>query len=121
VELPNTLGMALFADNGVMASKPYCSSGKYIDRMSDYCKGCRYNVKETETDNACPFNYLYWDFLNRHRERFSHNPRMAMILKNLDRFGDEKIHAIQEQAAAFRDRVQATGGDALKSPQESLL
>ena len=121
VELPNTLGMALFADNGVMASKPYCSSGKYIDRMSDYCKGCRYNVKETETDNACPFNYLYWDFLNRHRERFSHNPRMAMILKNLGRFGDEKIQAIQERAAAFRDRVQATGGDALKSPQESLL
>ena len=91
VELPNTLGMALFADGGVMASKPYCSSGKYIDRMSDYCKGCRYNVKDTETENACPFNYLYWDFLNRHRDRFGTNPRMAMILRNLDRFSEEKM------------------------------
>jgi len=121
VELPNTLGMALFADDGVMASKPYCSSGKYIDRMSDYCKGCRYNVKETETENSCPFNYLYWDFLNRHRDRFSRNPRMAMILKNLDRFGDEKVRTIQTLASDFRARVQTCGGDALQSPQEQLL
>ena len=121
VELPNTLGMALFADNGVMASKPYCASGKYIDRMSDYCKGCRYNVKETETENACPFNYLYWDFLNRHRDRFSNNPRMAMILRNLDRFGDDKLQAIQTRAATLRDRIQADGGDAAKPSQEQLL
>ena len=121
VELPNTLGMALFADNGVMASKPYCASGKYIDRMSDYCKDCRYNVKETETENACPFNYLYWDFLNRHRDRFSNNPRMAMILRNLDRFGDDKLQAIRTRAASLRDRVQADGGDAAKPSQEQLL
>ncbi len=120
VELPNTLGMALFADNGIMASKPYCSSGKYIDRMSDYCKGCRYNVKETETDNACPFNYLYWDFLCRHRDRFTKNPRMTIILRNIDRFGDRKMQLIQEQAKAFRERVKMNGGDTVKLSQEKL-
>ena len=121
VELPNTLGMALFADGGVMASKPYCSSGKYIDRMSDYCKGCRYNVKETETENACPFNYLYWDFLNRHRDRFRTNPRMAMILRNLDRFSEEKMSAILSRAEAFRHRVETHGGDAVELPQQQLI
>ncbi len=121
VELPNTLGMALFADGGVMASKPYCSSGKYIDRMSDYCKGCRYNVKYTETENACPFNYLYWDFLNRHRDRFRTNPRMAMILRNLDRFSEEKMSAILYRADAFRHRVESHGGDALELQQQQLI
>ena len=121
VELPNTLGMALFADGGVMASKPYCSSGKYIDRMSDYCKGCRYNVKDTETEGACPFNYLYWDFLNRHRDRFRTNPRMAMILRNLDRFSEEKMSAILSRAEAFRHRVETHGGDAVELPQQQLI
>ena len=121
VELPNTLGMALFADNGVMASKPYCSSGKYIDRMSNYCKGCRYRVKETETEDACPFNYLYWDFLIKHRDRFSSNPRMAMILRNLDRFSDDKLTAIKMRAETFRERVVNQGGDAKVRSQESLL
>ena len=121
VELPNTLGMALFADDGVMASKPYCSSGKYIDRMSNYCKSCRYRVKETTTDDACPFNYLYWDFLHTHRERFKSNPRMAMILKNLDRFGSEKLDTIKAKASAFRDRVAADGGDTRGLTEGRLL
>jgi deoxyribodipyrimidine photolyase-related protein len=121
VELPNTLGMALFADDGVMASKPYCASGKYIDRMSNYCKSCRYQVKETETENACPFNYLYWDFLMTHQERFRSNPRMAMILKNLDRFGETKLAAIRSRAMAFRSRIESTGSDVIASSQESLL
>ena len=121
VELPNTLGMALFADDGVMASKPYCASGKYIDRMSDYCKSCRYQVKETETENACPFNYLYWDFLMTHQERFRSNPRMAMILRNLDRFGETKLAAIRSRAMAFRSRIESTGSDVIASSQESLL
>ena len=121
VELPNTLGMALFADGGVMASKPYCSSGKYIDRMSDYCKGCRYNVKDAETENACPFNYLYWDFLNRHRDRFRTNPRMAMILRNLDRFSEEKMSAILSRAEEFRYQVEMYGGDAVELPQQQLI
>ena len=121
VELPNTLGMALFADDGVMASKPYCASGKYIDRMSDYCKSCRYQVKETETENACPFNYLYWDFLMTHQERFRSNPRMAMILRNLDRFGEPKLAAIRSRAMEFRARIESTGSDVIASSQESLL
>ncbi len=121
VELPNTLGMALFADDGVMASKPYCASGKYIDRMSDYCKSCRYQVKETETQNACPFNYLYWDFLMTHQERFRSNPRMAMILRNLDRFSEPKLAAIRSRAMEFRARVESTGSDVIASSQESLL
>ncbi|MGA0938352.1 MAG: cryptochrome/photolyase family protein [Litorivicinaceae bacterium] len=121
VELPNTLGMALFADDGVMASKPYCASGKYIDRMSDYCKSCRYQVKETETENACPFNYLYWDFLMTHQERFRSNPRMAMILRNLDRFSEPKLAAIRSRAMEFRARIESTGSDVIASSQESLL
>ncbi|SIS69547.1 cryptochrome/photolyase family protein [Neptunomonas antarctica] len=77
VELPNTRGMALFADGGLIASKPYAASGNYINKMSDYCKGCAYNVKEKLTDDACPFNALYWHFINRHEDRFGRNPRMA--------------------------------------------
>jgi len=118
VELPNTLGMALFADNGLVASKPYCASGKYIDRMSDYCKSCRYNVKETETENACPFNYLYWDFLIKHQERFRSNPRMAMILKNLDRFEDAKLEAIRLRARKFRESIEPSGFDGTASLKE---
>ena len=121
VELPNTLGMALFADGGLMGSKPYCASGKYIDRMSDYCKGCRYQVKESTGPNACPLNYLYWDFLLTHRDRFASNPRMAMVMKNLDRMGDEKVAAIRADALAFKARVEQTGSDRLSEAQERLL
>jgi deoxyribodipyrimidine photolyase-related protein len=77
VELPNTRGMALFADGGLIASKPYAASGNYINKMSDYCKGCAYNVKERITEDACPFNALYWHFIDRNKDRFSRNPRMA--------------------------------------------
>jgi deoxyribodipyrimidine photolyase-related protein len=77
VELPNTRGMALFADGGLIASKPYVASGNYINKMSDYCKGCEYNVKEKLTDDACPFNALYWHFISRHEDRFGRNSRMA--------------------------------------------
>ena len=121
MELRNTRGMALFGDDGVMASKPDCASGKYIDRMSDYCKSCRYQVKETETENACPFNYLYWDFLMTHQERFRSNPRMAMILRNLDRFGEPKLAAIRSRAMEFRARIESSGSDVIASSQEPLL
>ena len=69
VELPNTVGMSQFADGGLLASKPYAASGAYINRMSDYCGGCRYDVKQRTGPNACPFNALYWDFIARHREQ----------------------------------------------------
>lgn len=121
VELPNTLGMALFADGGVMGSKPYCASGKYIDRMSNYCKGCRYQVKETLGESACPLNALYWDFLATHRTQFGKNPRMAMVLKNLDRMSLEQLQDIQEKARAFRMQLRQTGSDRLPRVQESLL
>jgi deoxyribodipyrimidine photolyase-related protein len=86
VELPNTRGMALFADGGLIASKPYVASGNYINKMSDYCKGCEYNVKEKLTDDACPFNALYWHFINRHADRFSRNPRMAFTYNSWGKY-----------------------------------
>lgn len=78
VELPNTLGMALFADGGIMGSKPYAASGAYIDRMSDFCAGCRYDVKKKAGPDACPFNRLYWPFLIRNEAKLGRNPRLAM-------------------------------------------
>ncbi|WP_070328152.1 cryptochrome/photolyase family protein [Exiguobacterium aurantiacum] len=82
VVLPNVLGMALHADGGKLATKPYIASGKYIDRMSDYCKGCKYNPKHTTEDDACPFNALYWNFIDKHEERFAKNQRMKMMVRN---------------------------------------
>lgn len=90
VEMPNTRGMSLFADGGLIASKPYSASGAYVNRMSDYCKDCRYNVKEKHTDDACPFNSLYWHFMHRHRKKFERNPRIGMIYRNFDKM-DEAI------------------------------
>lgn len=84
VEAPNTLGMSQFADGGMLGSKPYVSSGAYIDRMSDYCGGCAYRVKEKVGERACPFNLLYWHFLVRHRERFRGNPRMGQMYRVWD-------------------------------------
>ncbi len=105
VELPNTLGMSQFADGGLMASKPYVASGKYIDRMSNHCKGCRYNPAESTGDTACPFTTLYWDYLNKHSDSLVKNPRMLMQLKNLNRLSEEQRHAIAEQAQVHRTQV----------------
>jgi deoxyribodipyrimidine photolyase-related protein len=101
VELPNTLGMSQFGDGGLLGSKPYVSSGAYINRMSDYCSTCRYNVKERIGDDACPFNALYWDFLARHREKLSGNHRLAMPYRTWDRQSEEDQQATRAQAAAF--------------------
>jgi deoxyribodipyrimidine photolyase-related protein len=105
VELPNTHGMALHADGGIMASKPYAASGRYIDRMSDHCRHCRYDVRASVGERACPFNALYWDFLARHRARFEGNPRMAQMYRTLDRLDGAKVAAMRRQAASFLDRV----------------
>jgi deoxyribodipyrimidine photolyase-related protein len=102
VELPNTLGMSQFADGGVMASKPYCASGKYIQRMSNYCAGCRYDPAAATGPDACPFTTLYWDFLTRHRDRLAANPRTVMQTKNLDRLPDADRKAIRTQADRLR-------------------
>jgi deoxyribodipyrimidine photolyase-related protein len=101
VELPNTHGMATHADGGIMASKPYAASGAYINRMSDYCRGCAYDVKAATGPDACPFNALYWDFIARHESRFAGNNRMAMPLRAMRRMPPEKLAGLRAQAAAF--------------------
>lgn len=109
VELPNTHGMAIHADGGVMASKPYAASGAYINRMSDHCGKCRFDVKASTGEGACPFNPLYWDFIARHAERFAGNPRMAMPLANLRKMAPEKLAAMRAQAREFLDRHAPLG------------
>jgi deoxyribodipyrimidine photolyase-related protein len=106
VELPNTHGMALFADGGVMASKPYAASGAYIDRMSDYCAGCRYRPDVKLGPEACPFNYLYWDFLMRNEAKLKANPRMAMPYRTLARMDASRKAEISRQAGAFLDGLE---------------
>jgi len=102
VELPNVLGMSQYADGGLMASKPYAATGQYIDRMSPYCKGCRYDPKARTGERACPFTTLYWDFLARHEARLARNPRMALQVKNLARLDATERAAVAERAAAIR-------------------
>jgi deoxyribodipyrimidine photolyase-related protein len=102
VELPNTLGMGQFGDGGLMASKPYVASGKYIQRMSNHCTGCKYDPAQSTGPQACPFTTLYWDFLARHEELLKKNPRMAMQLKNLARLDTGARAAIASQAQAHR-------------------
>lgn len=99
VEMPNTLGMALFGDGGVVASKPYAASGKYIHRMSNYCEKCTYDPDVMTGENACPFNALYWDFLVRHEDKFRGNQRMPYMFSTWDRFAPEKQQAIRIHAA----------------------
>ncbi len=102
VELPNTLGMSQYADGGVMGSKPYIATGKYIQRMSPHCKGCRYDPAQRSGDTACPFTTLYWDFLMRHEAALAKNPRMALQVKNVARLSDVQKQAVNERAAAIR-------------------
>ncbi len=101
VELPNVSGMVLFADGGILASKPYAASGAYINRMSNYCKNCAYKVAEKNGPQACPFNYLYWDFLARNRTELGHNHRLGMIYRSYDKMADDKKQAITHDATQF--------------------
>ncbi len=102
VEMPNTIGMSQYADGGLMASKPYIASGKYIDRMSNYCRNCRYRPEEAVGDHACPFTTLYWDFLMRHEEALRGNQRMQMQVRNLVRITPARKEAIAARAAELR-------------------
>lgn len=90
VEAPNVIGMSQFADGGLMASKPYAASGNYINKMSDYCGTCRYDVKQKTGKNACPFNSLYWDFLVRNEAHLRSNPRLGYAYSTWDRMSEEK-------------------------------
>jgi deoxyribodipyrimidine photolyase-related protein len=102
VELPNTLGMSQYADGGVMGSKPYIATGKYIQRMSPHCRSCRYDPAQRSGDSACPFTTLYWDFLIRHEARLAKNPRMALQVKNVARLTDVQKQEVAGRAAAIR-------------------
>jgi deoxyribodipyrimidine photolyase-related protein len=105
VELPNVLGMSQFADGGLMASKPYVATGRYLRRMSNYCDGCRYRPDRASGRDACPFTTLYWDFLRRHRKTLSPIPRMKMQLRNLARKGSGEMRAIRRRAEKIHDGI----------------
>ncbi len=98
VELPNTVGMSQFADGGLLATKPYVSSAAYIDRMSDYCKGCHYDKKSRVGERACPFNALYWDFFDRNAKTFANNPRIGMAYRQLEKMDEAALAAFRQRA-----------------------
>ena len=104
VEMPNTLGMSQYADGGLLASKPYIATGRYIDRMSDHCRGCRFDPAQRTGERACPFTTLYWDFLLRHEARFAGHPRLALQVKNLARIGPKERSSIVARADELRAR-----------------
>ena len=107
VSLPNVLGMSQYGDGGIVGSKPYAASGSYIDRMSDYCRGCRFDPHQATGENACPFTTLYWDFLARHRKMLQGNRRMRLQLSNLDRKDATERGEIQQRAERLKTSLTA--------------
>lgn len=105
VEMPNVVGMILYADGGRLATKPYAASGNYINTMSDYCKGCIYSPAKKTGEGSCPFNSLYWHFMDRHRDRLESNHRIGRIFANWDRMDDTKRQAYLDTADAFLDSL----------------
>ncbi|WP_137166924.1 cryptochrome/photolyase family protein [Salinimonas lutimaris] len=105
VELPNVAGMILFADGGNLASKPYVASGSYINKMSDYCKNCGYSVSKKTGEKACPFNYLYWRFLDAHQDKLRKNPRMGLVYKSYDRMDAQKIETMRSDGQKFLTKI----------------
>ncbi|MFM6972477.1 MAG: cryptochrome/photolyase family protein [Alphaproteobacteria bacterium] len=106
VEMPNTRGMALYADGGIVASKPYCSSGNYINKMSNFCKNCHYDVKLATGEKACPFNYLYWNFLIENSENLKNNGRLFYPYSNLKRKSAKEIAEIKTSAQNFFKKIK---------------
>ncbi len=104
VMVPNVMGMSQWADGGVMATKPYAATARYVNRMTDYCGPCVYEPKTRTEDDSCPFNALYWDFLDRNRAALKGNYRMARVLSQLERFPAEELAAVRARAAPFRAR-----------------
>lgn len=107
VEAPNVIGMSQFADDGIIASKPYISSGNYIHKMSDYCGSCAYRVQDKTGEDACPFNLLYWHFLDHHRDRFAGNPRMGNMYRVWDRMDETRRETVLKEASQFLERLDA--------------
>lgn len=106
VHMPNTRGMSLFADGGIIASKPYASSGKYINKMSNYCKSCKYNVNEVETENACPFNSLYWHFIDSHKNKFENNQRMKFVYATWSKMDNKKKSLVLKRASKILENLE---------------
>ncbi len=109
VEAPNVIGMSQFADDGIIASKPYISSGNYIHKMSDYCGSCAYKVKDKTGADACPFNLLYWHFLDRHRDRFTGNPRMGNMYRVWDKMDEDRRDTVLAEAHAVLQKLDSGG------------
>ena len=105
VELPNVSGMALFADGGYLASKPYAASGSYIKKMSNYCKNCEFDVSRKTGSGACPFNYLYWDFIRRNRKKIGSNPRMSLIYRTYDKMDEGRRGEITKDSRVFLEQM----------------
>ncbi|MGL5082405.1 MAG: cryptochrome/photolyase family protein, partial [Microcoleaceae cyanobacterium] len=101
----NVIGMGLFADGGVLASKPYAASANYINKMSDYCKSCVYDYRDRIGEKACPFNIFYWDFLDRHRDQLTALGRMSLVLSHLNKISDQELKMIHESAEQWRNRL----------------
>jgi deoxyribodipyrimidine photolyase-related protein len=120
VELPNVHGMVMFADGGLLASKPYAASGAYINRMSDYCSGCAYDVESKTGEKACPFNILYWNFLMENQAALGGNPRMAMPYRTLEKMSAEKKQTITAESRAFLDGMDLQSWPSPARPQLDL-
>jgi len=103
--------MILYADGGKLASKPYAASGNYINKMSNYCAGCAYSPSKKTGEGACPFNPLYWHFMDRHRERLEQNHRIGRIYATWDRMGEERQRDYLDSAEAFLDRLEPARAD----------
>lgn len=107
----NVIGMGQFADGGILASKPYAASANYINKMSNYCSSCRYNKGDRHGEDACPFNFFYWDFLDRHHTKLRSQGRMNLILKSLERMDEMELAKIRAQAAQWRQRLSPATGE----------
>ena len=105
VELPNTHGMILYADGGILGSKPYAASGNYINKMSDYCKNCEYDVKVKNGKDACPFNYLYWNFFLKNQEKLKNNPRLWTAFSNIKNMSEERKKEIENDSKEFMKTI----------------
>jgi len=103
--------MAMHADGGVVGTKPYAASANYINKMSDYCKSCRYSHTRKTGEDACPFNFLYWNFLAHNKERLLGNGRMGLVYKNLEKKDESELSAMREQAEAFLEEIGAVRRD----------
>jgi deoxyribodipyrimidine photolyase-related protein len=121
VELPNTLGMSQYADDGLLASKPYIASGKYIQRMSNYCSKCRYNPANATGDDACPFTTLYWDFLIQHKEKFENHPRAGLQWRHLKKMDEQTRRTIQLKAEKTRDKCYSPGAEQYIPQQQDFF